>query len=91
VQGVHRPSKVSEFANLSEIVERLAVAGSAQSRGGSIFGSIEGLPQGVRAGIFPKGLGDFQVSSGGLVPSSVERRRSKFVLQAGKFREEELG
>jgi hypothetical protein len=24
------------------------------------------------------------------VPPSVERRRSKFVLQAGKFREEEL-
>jgi hypothetical protein len=44
----------------------------------------------VRAGIFSKGLVYFQVILGRLVPSSVERRRSKFVLQAGKFHEEEL-
>jgi hypothetical protein len=58
----------------------------------------------VCAGIFPRGLGDFQASLGGtessklskktsegLVPSSVERRRSKFALQAGKFHGEILG
>jgi hypothetical protein len=34
---------------------------------------FEEVPQGVHAGIFPKGLGDFQASSGGIEPSQLSK------------------
>jgi hypothetical protein len=89
---------------LSEIVERLLSQGVHRVEELQYLEVFQGLPQGVRAGIFPRGLGDFQArsrgiessklskkTSEGLVPSSVERRCSKFVLQAGKFCGEILG
>jgi hypothetical protein len=43
MQGVRRQSKVSEFANLSEIVERLLLQGVRRVEGLQFFEVIEGF------------------------------------------------
>jgi hypothetical protein len=43
VQGVHRPSKVSEFVNLSEIVKGLLLQGVRRVEGLQLFEVIEGF------------------------------------------------
>jgi len=89
MQGVHRLRRNSEFATRGSCWKDCYCGGCTESKS-SILGSIEELPQGVRARIFPKGLGNFSIKLKRASAWSIGRRHSEGVLQEDKFRKRTL-